>query len=543
LISRRCSSFWEGLLAKERSTVTHIRGGSLRAAVLFPASYHVAMANLGFQVVYRIVAEHPGWLVDRFFVPPREVRLGPKEEVPSFEGHLPLSEFHLIAASVSFENDLLNLISLLEQGGIPARREERDASHPFLLVGGIVPSANPEPFAPFADAILVGEAEASLPLFLTVLEENWEEDANRLLLELSRIPGLYVPGLYQPLHDAFGRYKGVVPKGDAPLPITRVSWNNFASIGARSCFSSPSSHFSAMDLVEVSRGCPNMCRFCLAAHLNLPLRFVEKEVLLEHILASGERVGLVGTSIWPPSYVVEVVEEALRSGKRLSFSSLRADAPLGLFEAVRRSGALSVTLGVEAASEERRRGVGKGFSNAFLEERVVALAGLGFETLKLYFMLGLPPSDPMREAEEMVALVRRLLHLLRVKRLGTRLGVSVSSFVPKPHTPFQREPMAEGEVLSRAMRKAERALKSEKSVGFTYELPKWSLLQGLVSRGDRLVGEVLYRVAKGDGLRRAMAVNNCNLHHYLHRSRDPKEPLPWEIVAVESSTGLVTCLG
>ncbi len=543
MISRRCSSLWEELIEGERSILHACKGGSLRAAVLFPSQYQVAMANLGFQVVYRILSGHPAWLVDRFFLPPPGIRLGPKEEVPSFEGHLPLSEFHLVAASISFENDLLNLVRLLEQGGIPARREERDSSHPFVLLGGIVPSANPEPFAPFADAILVGEAEESLFTFLSILEEGWDDEPRRLLERLSQVPGLYLPGLYRSLYDAFGRYVGIEPLGDFVMPIPRVTWNTFSKEGTRSCVTSSSSHFSGMDLVEVSRGCPNLCNFCMAAHLNRPVRFVERDVLFAHLQDCGDRVGLVGTSIWPPGYVVEVVEQALALGKNVSFSSLRVDAPLALFEAMRRGGVLSATLGVEAASEDRRERAGKAFSNQFLEERVLELARMGFENIKLYFMLGLPPLNLQEEVDEMVVLVKRLAHLLRSNRLGTRLSVSVASFVPKPHTPFQREPMAEREALNRAMRRAERALKSERSIAFTCELPKWSIVQGLVSRGDRLVGEVLYRVAMGESLRRALAASNCNLNYYLHRRRGPQEPLPWEIVEVDSSTGRVTSTG
>ena len=534
MISRRCSSLWEELIEKEESTVLPKRGGSLRAAVLFPAHYSVAIANLGFQQVYRIVAEHPKWIADRFFLPPRELRLGLKEEVPSFEEHLPLAQFQLVAASVSFENDLLNLITLLEQAGIPAKRENRGYHHPFILIGGIVPSANPEPFAPFADAILIGEAEEWLSEVLTILEENWEEDRETLFKRLAEVEGIYLPQLYRPRFDDFGRYGGMEPMVDwVRFPIRRISWSGFKDSGARSCVVSKSSHFSDMELVEVSRGCPNLCNFCLAAHLNRPVRFVKKEVLLNLISASGERIGLVGTSIWPPDYIVEVVDHALSLGKRLSFSSLRLDAPLKLFEAMVKGSTLSATLGVEAASEDRRRVAGKLFSNPFLEKRIVDLAEMGFDSLKLYFMVGLPPLDPLGEAEEIVSLVRRLIHLIRAKRLKTKLSVSVSPFVPKPHTPFQRETMAEKEDLTQAIKKIEKGLKPEKKVSFTYELPKWSLVQALVSRGDRLVGEVIYRIVRGESLRQAMAKSNCNLHHYLHRKREANEPLPWEVVAVD----------
>ncbi len=542
MISRRCSSIWEGLLQDENSTLVPQGGGTLKAAVMFPSQYPVAMANLGFQIVYRIVAEHPRWRADRFFAPPQDLRLEENQEIPSFEERIPLSEFNLVAVSVSFENDLVNMIRLLEQAGIPPRREERGANHPFILVGGIVPSANPEPFAPFADAILVGEAEEALPQFLSLLEENWEEGQERQLMDLAQVEGLYLPQLYSPCYDSFGRYRGMEPLKDyASMPIPRTLFKNFGSIGARSCITSPHSHFSSMDLLEISRGCPNLCRFCLAAHLNTPARFVEREPLMDGISASGERVGLVGTSIWPPAYVVDAVELAMSEGREVSFSSLRVDAPLRLFEAVRQSGALTATLGVESAAEERRRRAGKGFSNAFLESRVLELANLGFENLKLYFMVGLPPLNPAGEAEEIVVLVRRLAHLIRTSRLNTRLGISVSSFVPKPHTPFQREPMAEKDELTRAIRAVGHGLKREKGVSITWELPKWSILQGLVSRGDRQIGEVLYQVAMGDSLRRALARNNCNLHHYLHREREPQEALPWEVV--DPSTGRVTRLG
>ena len=487
---------------------------------------------MGFQTIYRLANSMEGVSCDRCFLPdPHLVPLIERgEELVSMEMKASPREFSVLAFSISFELDLLNVIRLLHWSRVEPLASLRKEGDPLVIMGGIVPSANPEPFAPLADVIVVGEGEEPLPTLLRVFKEEGTIRTPRLLSLLAQIPGVYVPSLYQPQYDHFGRFLHFAVQGDTPFPVKWGCWQGFSQKGNQSSLVTPHGAFPQTFLLEVSRGCPYMCKFCLSAHLYRPLRMVDRERLLDSLNVPFHKLGFVGTSLSHYPHMVEVVDKALSLGKEVTFSSLRLDAPLPLLKAVC-SQSRRGTFGVEAAKEDLRRAIGKHLSQDLLMERLLFCVEQGAQTLKLYFMIGLP-GEREEDVEALSVFPKVLLH--QCKRRGLplpKVHISLAPFVPKPHTPFQWSFMETKEVLRTKMRKVESALRRVKGVVVTGEGPKWSVLQGLISRGDRRVGEAL--VASLDmGGDWAKALRNCNIsfHYHVHRARDRDEPFPWEVV-------------
>ncbi len=500
--------------------------------LFFPNLYRVGMANLGFQTIYRIANSVPGVSCDRCFLPDPSLTpfLDKGEELVSMELKLAPREFHILAFSVSFEPDLFNVIRLLRWSKVEPIASHRRPSDPLVIIGGIVPSANPEPFAVLADIILVGEGEELLPQVLEAIKGEGTGKTTKLFHRLSSIPGVYIPSLYRPHYDHFGRFMGVTPVGDVPMPIRWRSWGRFCQEGNQAPLITQHSVFPGTLLVEVSRGCPHLCRFCLSAHLYRPVRMVEKGRLLKSIDRPCQKLGLMGTSISHYPHLVQIVDKAVSVGKEVSFSSLRVDAPLPVLRLVSQQGKRA-TFGIEAATERLRRVAGKPIPQDTIMERLLYCVAHGARTLKLYFMIGLP-TEMEEDIEALVSFPKELLHHCRKESLPLpQVHISLSPFVPKPHTPFQWFPMDTRETLRAKIRKVESGLRGIKRVVVTGEGPKWSLLQGLISKGDRKVGEALaLSVANDKDWLNAIKGFNLSLEYYLHRMRDMDEPFPWEIV-------------
>ena len=533
MICRALSSGWDELLALEEGERLCSRGWDLSLLLFFPNFYRVGMANVGFQSIYRLANAVPGVACDRCFLPDPSLQplLDRGEELVSMELKQTPREFQVLAFSVSFELDLLNVIRLLLWSKVPPLARERGDNEPLVIFGGIVPSANPEPFAPIADVVVVGEGEEALPSLLRVLLEEGETRSPRVFQRLAQVPGVYVPSFYEPRYDAFGRFVSVKVWADTPLPVVWSFWQDFSEEGNTVPLVTPESSFPGVYLVEVSRGCPHLCKFCLSSHVCRPLRVVSRERLLGYLDTPRSRLGFVGTSLSHHPHLVEAVEEAVNKGKSVTFSSLRVDSPLPLLRVVSRESG-RVTFGVEAATEVLRERVGKPLPQDLIMERLLYCVENGAEVLKLYFMVGLPGEDE-EDLEALVTFPKRVLHLCRRHGLSQpQIHMSLASFVPKPHTPFQWCAMETRDGLRDRMRRVEAGLRRVKGITVTWEGPKWSLLQGLISRGDRRVGEALVHAwtSFGGNWSRALKFCNVSFDYYLHREREEDEPFPWEVV-------------
>jgi radical SAM superfamily enzyme YgiQ (UPF0313 family) len=509
-------------LARENGTIVKDWGGRLPVALVYPNSYYVGMSNLGVHVIYRLFNQYPDVVCERVFH-------DEKDDVPvSVESQRPLADFAVLAFSLSFELDYLNLISMLRRSRIPLSSEGRDQRQPLLIAGGPCIISNPEPLAPIMDAFAIGEGEPIVPGLLEALRDGADLDREDLLAHLALLPGLYVPRVHAPERD-----KGSAARtGQAratPGPIQRQWLSDLDSQPASSVVLTEDTEFGDMFLMEVTRGCGRGCHFCLASAAYSPVRERCPEVLVSTArigLRHRPILGLIGASLSDYTRLESLVRDLRQLGARLSVASLRVDPlPAVLLEALAESGSQTITIAPEAGSERLRKRIRKGISKGDIMRAVEQVAHYDFPQLKLYFMIGLPDEDDS-DVREIVELLRDVR-----KRFHRRLTVNVTPFVPKAQTPFERAAMAPRKVLEDRLDYLRNGLRSL-SVGTTGESPRRSELQGVLARGDTLVGETLMAL---DGTRltdwrRALQATGLSAEPYLgERSRD--EVLPWSGVA------------
>ncbi len=529
------------LIGEESGAIVKPFGGKLSVALGYPNTYHVGMSNLGLHKVYALLNRRPDVVCERVFLPSPEFLLlyrSSRTPLFSLESQTPVSRFDVAAFSISFENDLLNVVEMLDLAGIPPRREERGPPFPLVMVGGICPSFNPEPIALVADVVIVGDGEGVLDQVVEVLTSAGDGCSGKeeVLGRLAGIPGVYVPQGYEPAYDETGRVRQVVARRSYPLPVRRHWLDNVDSSPTTTEIFSPNTEFGEMFLVEVARGCGRPCRFCLVAYLCRPARFCSTEVVVRESIRGLERrgvIGLVGPTVSDHPEIQEIVAAIVERGGRVSPSSMRIETLTpSLVEMLRRGGERTITLAPEAGSERLRRLVRKELPDEQIAEAAVMVFSAGIRSLRLYFQVGLPTETP-EDVEGIVRLVKQIRHLVRTspscRRQSGRISLSINPFVPKPWTPFQWEPMDTVKSLGHKLKQVRAGLRKVSGVEVTHELPKWSYIQALLARGDRRVGEVLLAVQAckgrwGEGLREV----NLNGDFYVYRRRDDDEVFPYE---------------
>lgn len=532
-----------GPLDGERGTWRKKWTDRLPVALIFPNTYAVAASNLGWQLVYDLLNEHPGVVAERFVLSDPDVR------PLSLESGRPLTDFALVCYSLSFEGDSLALLQILAAGGLTLEAAARDEAHPLVIGGGVGVWLNPEPLAPATDLFILGEAEVALPRVLQFLVEQWPRQGRRLLPQVAdQFPACYVPALYRPSYDEQGRLTAMAAEGNAPARIVPAVLREPAPtaagepplIAGYSRLLSPQAEFSDLFLVELGRGCSRACRFCAAGFIYRPPRLWSPAAIraaLDHCPPEIKRVGLLGMEMAAPETLAEISGLIADRGKSLSFSSLRADAlSPALLDLLAASRIKTAVLAPDGSSERLRRVINKGLSEEGILRAGEALAAIGVTTLKLYCMIGLPGEED-EDLLELVGMIRRLKQVLlglgRVRGRLTEIQLSVSSFVPKPWTPFQYHPFAGVAELRRRLQLLQGELASEANVRIGAEAPDKAYFQAVVARGDRRLGLALIAMARGEqsgNWRRQMLGLGVDPEWYASRIREPEERFPWEIV-------------
>ncbi len=525
-------------LAAESGPHTPPWGGRLSVALVYPNTYHHAMSNLGFLSVYQELNRRDDTLCERFFLPDPDDLAEHRRtgfRLFSLESQRPLSDFDLVAFSISFENDYLNIPVLFELAGLPLWREERGEIEPLVLAGGVCAFLNPEPLAEIIDLFAIGEAEVLLPPLLATLQEG-DRSRRELLAALAGVPGIYVPAFYHPEYDR-ERLTGYRVDPPAPPRVTRQWLGDYDRTVIRAERQTSETEFGELSLVEISRGCSRGCRFCAAGFLFLPPREHALEALEAACSAGLEtrgRVGLVGAAVSDHPRLAELQSFIASAGGESSLASLRIDS---LSEpevaALREGGHRSVALAPEAGSQRLRDLVNKGLDETQILSAVRLLAAGGILNLKLYFLLGLP-SETEDDLDELLALVEkaRAIWLEEGKKLG-RLGtlqLSVNPFIPKPFTPLQWAGMAPEGELKKRLKRLQGAIRRLPNVELVSESLRASVLQALLSRGDRRVGRLLPLLAAGESLKSACRSTGLDPGGYVIRERDADESFPWEVL-------------
>jgi len=497
------------LLASERGASVRDWGGRLPIVLAYPNSYGVGMSSLAIHGLYRWLNALPGVVCERAFA-----WLGRRPEpgapLLTLESQRPVRDAAALAISVSFELDYFHVLEMLRRTPLPLRAAEREDGDPLVILGGPAVAANPAPLAPVADAIVIGEAEPILADLVDVLREGWVRHRAATLAALAALPGVYVPAL----HD--GR------------PIERLCQSDLDAYPTGTSVIAPQAEFGDMFLIEISRGCLRGCRFCLAGQWYRPLR----ERSMESVLAQAQeglthlnKVGLVGAAVSDYSAIGDLAMRLRKMGAALSVSSLRVHPlSLPLLAALAESGSQSITLAPEAGSERLRRAIRKGVTHAQIIRAVEAVRGR-FASLKLYFMIGLPGEEDS-DIEALLQLVGEVAGLF-----DREVVVNVTPFVPKAHTPYQREAMASAEVLETRLarlREGCRALRTPLRAEGVAE----SRAQAILARGDVRLGEALLALPTTSPARLERVLRRTGLDPEVYLAAwAPDAALPWNVVA------------
>jgi radical SAM superfamily enzyme YgiQ (UPF0313 family) len=528
----------QALLAAEQGVVRKDWGGKIAVALVYPNAYSVGMSNLGFQTIYRHLNALPDVVCERVFLPdPADVAELLRTRTPPFslESQRPLGDFHLVGFSVTYEGDYVNVLRLLDLGGIPARSKDRRPEDPLVLMGGVCAFSNPEPVAPFMDFIVVGEGEELVGELIAAYRERYRDRASFLDL-LTALPGVYVPERYDVRYAADGRLADVVPDSGVPPVVVKRRLRDVDAFRTIAAVKTSNAEYGHMALLEVGKGCGRGCRFCLEGQVYRPVRHRSVKALretIEQLARDGEkRIGLVGACVSDYPWIGELLKVVEDNGMELSISSLRADSLTeDLAASLARGGHRTLTIAPEAGTERLRRAIRKGIT----DEQILAACDLvraqGIPNLKTYFMIG-QPTETDEDVAAIPALAWRMLERLRVLdprgRPFGRLTLSISSFVPKPWTPFQWAPFAGAGALAAKLETIKRGVGGLATVRVLHENPREAALQALLARGDRRVGDFLEAAARvGGDWRRALREWDGDLDFYTRR-RDLDERLPWD---------------
>ncbi len=527
------------LLAAEQGTIRKDWGGRISVALVYPNTYAVGMSNLGFQTIYRHLNAIPDVVCERVFVPDAEDADEMRRSATppfSIESRRPLTDFHLVGFSVTYEGDYINVLRLLAMAGIPLRAAARRAHDPLVLMGGVCAFSNPEPIAPFMDFVVVGEGEELVVELIAAYREGYR-DREAFLASLTTLDGIYVPGRYDAAYGADGTLAAVAARDGAPEVVVKRRLRNVNAFETVAAVKTPHAEYGHMALLEVGKGCGRGCRFCLEGQVYRPVRHRSVEALRETVArmaASGERrVGLVGACVSDYPWLGELLKIIEENGLELSISSLRADSLTeDLVTALARGGHRTLTMAPEAGTERLRWAVRKPISDAQLMSACDLVRSHGIPNLKTYFMIG-QPTETSEDVEAIVDLAGRMLERLRVLdasgRPFGRLTLSISSFVPKPWTPFQWAPFDGAESLQVKLEIIKRGVRRFSNVRVLHENPREAALQALLARGDRRVGDFLELAASYDGdWRRALREWEGDAAFYTTRHRSTSERMPWD---------------
>ena len=508
----------------------------VRVLLAFPDVYEIGMSHLGILLLREILSARPGTFCDRVFAPWTDYEEHLRAAglpLAALESGRPADAFDLLGFSLCYELTYTNVLAMLDLSGVPLLMKDRSEEHPVVVAGGVC-TLNPAPVAPFFDALLVGDGEEAVLEIVALVEERKKEGGSRaeLLSRLSRIEGVYVPGISRRVARRVLADLNRSPLLPAPiLPAMRVVHDRLS--------------------VEISRGCTRGCRFCQAGYAYRPVRERDPLALLRYLQEEApktgyDEVGLLSLSAADYSCVDRLVTKAMEalapSSVSLSLPSLRLDAlrenTVRQIRKVRKSG---FTLAPEAGTSRLRRSINKEIPDDDVLKTAEWIFGNGWQTLKLYFMIGLP-GETADDVRAIGVLAGRVAAIARRHGKRASVTVSVSAFVPKPHTPFQWERQIGREEVQERIRLLRDALGRNRHAEVKFHSPETSALEGVFARGDDRLPGVIERAFRNgarfdawteafrpDAWKRAFEEEGVDPLEYL-RERDPMDPLPWEIV-------------
>ena len=526
----------QALYKDEDSRVTVNPHAGQKVAIVYPNTYFVGMSNLGLHIIYEEINLRNDSVCERIFLPEKkELEAYDKTKTPlmSVETQRPMHQFDVVAFDVTFEMDYFHIPLMLRHGRVPIMGKDRTEFDPIVIAGGPCATFNPEPFADFIDAFIIGEGEGIVSRVLDIIRDGKMEglDRHAILRQLANISGVYVPSLYVPIYSDDGEFKGYHIAEGAPTTIKRHF--EMLTSGGETVVATNYTEFGAMYIIEVARGCGRHCRFCMAGYCFRVPRVRPLEILKEGVDRAeklGKKVGLMGAAISDYPEVDELVTYIRSKDMRYSCASLRADSlTQAVVDGLADSGQKTITIAPETGSERLRRVINKGISEEHLQNAATLSAKSGIQHMRLYIMIGLP-TETDEDIEAIVGLAERTqAHMAEVGCKG-RLTLSINPFIPKPFTPFQWMAMDNQKTVEKKLQYIKKALQKNRRIEVLVESPKEAYIQGILARGDRRLGAVLAACAADRGsksFKAEMKAAGLDMDEMNYRERSFDEFLPW----------------